>query len=78
MVLASDNPDLGKAREEIPLEGYNGGDLSIAFNSKYVLDILGVLSGEKVEVALNEALSPGLFREHGNPDYLFVVMPMRL
>ncbi len=78
MVLTSDNPDLGKAREELPLDGYTGGDMSIAFNSKYVVEILGVLAGDKVEIALNEALSPGLFREHGNPDYLFVVMPMRL
>ncbi len=78
MTLSSDNPDLGKAREEVELDGYDGGDLTIAFNARYVRDILGILSAEKVEMALNEALSPGLFREHGNEDYLFVVMPMRV
>lgn len=78
MTLVSDNPDLGKAREEIPLEDYDGGEMSIAFNSKYVVEILGNLTADKVDMSLNEALSPGLFREHENPDYLFVVMPMRL
>ncbi|MCA9544771.1 MAG: DNA polymerase III subunit beta [Myxococcales bacterium] len=78
MVLSSDNPDLGKAREELPIEGYNGDELVIAFNARYVRDILGILDAEKVELALNESLAPGLFREHGNEDYLFVVMPMRL
>jgi len=78
MTLLSDNPDLGKAREEIPVEGYDGTELIIAFNARYVRDILSTLSAPKVEMALNEALSPGLFREHQNDDYLFVVMPMRI
>lgn len=78
MTLLSDNPDLGKAREEMPIEGYEHGELIIAFNARYVRDILSTLSAPKVEMALNEALSPGLFREHENDDYLFVVMPMRI
>jgi DNA polymerase-3 subunit beta len=78
LTLVSDNPDLGKAKEEIEIEGYDGSDLTIAFNSKYVMEILSVLSGEKVALLLNEALSPGLIREHQNEGYLFVVMPMRL
>ncbi len=84
MTLLSDNPDLGKAREEIEID-YDGGELIIAFNAKYVVEIMSILSAPKIEMALNEALSPGLFREY-NPDgenseardYLFVVMPMRL
>ena len=43
-----------------------------------MIDILNVLSAEKVVLLLNEALSPGLVREFGNDDDLFVVMPMRL
>lgn len=78
MTLLSDNPDLGKAREEMEIEGYDGTELIIAFNARYVRDILSTLSAPKVEMALNEALSPGLFREHDNDGYLFVVMPMRI
>jgi DNA polymerase-3 subunit beta len=78
MTLSSDNPDLGKAREELSIEGYEGEAMTIAFNARYVREILQILDAEKVELALNEALSPGLFREHGNADYLFVVMPMRI
>lgn len=78
LTLVSDNPDLGRAKEEMEIDGYEGSDLTIAFNSKYVMEILSVLTGEKVALLLNEALSPGLIREHGNDGYLFVVMPMRL
>ncbi len=77
MVLHSENPDLGKAREEVDVD-YDAGDLSIAFNARYVRDILSILGAEKVKMSLNEALSPGLFREDGSEDYMFVVMPMRL
>jgi len=52
--------------------------LIIAFNAKYVIEIMSILNAPKIEMSLNEALSPGLFREHENDDYLFVVMPMRL
>ena len=41
-------------------------------------EILSILSADKVELALNEALSPGLIREYENEGYLFVVMPMRI
>jgi DNA polymerase-3 subunit beta len=77
ITLLSDNPDLGKAREEIEVE-YDGPSMIIAFNAKYIQDILSTLGAEKVEMALNEALSPGLFREHESDDYLFVIMPMRI
>ncbi len=78
MTLSSNNPDLGSAKEEVAVEGYDGGDLVIAFNAKYMREILGILSADKVELALNEALSPGLIREYENDGYLFVVMPMRI
>lgn len=78
VTLLSDNPDLGKAREELEIEGFGGSELIIAFNARYVRQILEILTADRVEMALNEALSPGLFREHENDAYLFVVMPMRL
>lgn len=78
LTLLSDNPDLGKAREELEIDGYEGDELIIAFNARYMRDILTILDADKVELALNEALSPGLFREFQNEDYLFVVMPMRI
>ena len=78
LTLVSDNPDLGKAREELEVQGFTGSDLIIAFNSKYVMEILSVLTAERVVLLLNEALSPGLIREEANDDDLFVVMPMRL
>ena len=34
--------------------------------------------GERVEVGFNDEVSPGVIRCEGDPDYTYVVMPMRL
>lgn len=78
MVLSSDNPDLGRAREQLCITGFEGTPLNIAFNSRYVSDLLGVLDTELVEVQLSEPLAPGLWRAVGQDDARFVVMPMKI
>jgi DNA polymerase-3 subunit beta len=52
------------------------GDASkIAFNSRYLSDVLGALSG-KVELQMTSPSSQGVFRPVGETDYVHVVMPM--
>jgi len=76
--ISSINPDLGEASEEIPVE-YEGETFSIGFNAKYLIDVLGILPpGGTVEIGFNDEVSPGLLHYEGDPDYLCVVMPMRL
>jgi DNA polymerase-3 subunit beta len=45
--LSASNPDLGEAVEEIEAD-YKGKTLSIGFNARYLLDVLGVLGGGAV------------------------------
>jgi DNA polymerase-3 subunit beta len=40
LVLSSNNPDLGEAREEIEVD-HTGEDLAIGFNARYLLDAIG-------------------------------------
>jgi len=76
--ISSINPDLGEASEELPVE-YDGESFGIGFNAKYFMDVLGVLpQSTQVEVGFNDEVSPGILRCEGDPDYLYVVMPMRL
>jgi DNA polymerase-3 subunit beta len=53
-----------------------GDDLEIAFNAKYLLDVLDVLESEQVAVELTESLRPAVFKPADRTDYLYVVMPM--
>lgn len=55
------------------LEGEGG---RIAFNSRYLVDVLGALDSEQVEFEMNSGSSPGVFRIQGDDTYVQVVMPM--
>ncbi|MFN7905040.1 MAG: DNA polymerase III subunit beta [Pseudobdellovibrionaceae bacterium] len=75
--ISSNNPELGDAREEMEVE-YKGADMKIGFNAKYITDVLTNIQNEKIDIELNDQLSPGLVRPHNDPNYTCVVMPMRI
>jgi DNA polymerase-3 subunit beta len=57
---------------------YKGEEISIAYNSKYVLDVLKNVGTDMVSIELTQPLSPGIMRPKGDVDYLCVIMPMRV
>jgi DNA polymerase-3 subunit beta len=76
--ISANNPDLGEAVEDIDAD-YKGKGLSIGFNARYLIDVLGVLTGDgDVEIELKDELSPSVLRKSGVEGYLYVLMPMRL
>jgi DNA polymerase-3 subunit beta len=75
--LAASSQELGEAEEVLPAES-GGEELTIGFNSRYILDALGPMEGEQVVVELKDALSPGVFRTAAEEDQLCVIMPMRI
>lgn len=77
LVITSDNPDIGEVREELDAQ-YDGEEVSIGFNPKYVIDLLSQMSTDQVTLELNGELDPGLLRPFSDDDYLGVVMPMRI
>ena len=50
---------------------------SITLNSKYLLEALGVLSGEKVSFGFNGKLEPTLLKDPSAKDYRHVIMPLK-
>ncbi|RLT41019.1 MAG: DNA polymerase III subunit beta, partial [Chloroflexi bacterium] len=55
-----------------------GAALDIAFNVKYLADVLNVISSESVALELSGSNAPGVVRPLGNDDFLSVIMPMHL
>ena len=55
----------------------SGSDIDIAFNAKYMIDLVNNVSGEKIILETNESLKPASFRIEGNDNFLYIVMPMR-
>ncbi|MCL4873593.1 DNA polymerase III subunit beta [bacterium] len=77
LVLSSSSPELGEATEEVDIN-YSEGDIDIAFNARYFIDVLEALKEEEVRINLKDSLSPGIIRPAGGEDYTYIIMPMRL
>ena len=75
--ISSNNPELGDAREEIPVD-YSGKELKIGFNAKYIMDVLNSIDDEEVDLNLKDQLSPGVVRPQADSQYTCVIMPMRI
>lgn len=75
--LSSQSPELGDAKEEVSIE-YNGEELKIGFNSRYLLDAISTMEGEKVLLELKGKQSPGVIRSSEGANHTSVVMPMRI
>lgn len=74
-VTLSVTADAGQASEDIPA-AYADDAMEIGFNAKYLVDILGALSGAEVTVRLADSGCPALFT--GDGDLVCVGMPMRI
>src|ERR687890_462686 len=74
------NGEIGDAHER--LEADSEDEFLISFNPSYLLDGVSAIDSENVVFKLNEPLKPGLIvpQENGNggePDFLYLIMPMR-
>ena len=77
ITLSVTSPENGTAAEEVPGE-YAAAPFEIGFNSRYLMDILGQIDGDVVEVHLADAAAPTLLRENDKSNALYVLMPMRV
>lgn len=77
VTLSVTSPENGVATEEISAD-YGSDGIEIGFNAKYLLDILGEIDGDVVEVHLADAAAPTLLRENDKSNALYVLMPMRV
>ncbi|MFP4146304.1 MAG: DNA polymerase III subunit beta [Halorhodospira sp.] len=75
--IGSHNPEQEEAEEELEIE-YGGEAVELGFNANYLLDALGAMDTERVQVTLTDANSSGLLRGEGVEHARYVIMPMRL
>jgi DNA polymerase-3 subunit beta len=81
--LSAQSQELGEAEETLPAE-FQGDELAIGFNARYVLDALGPMDHPWTVMGLKDGLSPGVLLgaadKSGAADeaYRCVIMPMRM
>lgn len=76
VVITSNNPDVGKAYEAVPIE-LEGSDVEIAFNARYVTDILKNVDCDSLLFSLNTPLSAASVRPLDDETYDYIVTPVR-
>lgn len=77
LTLSVTSPENGTANEELAVD-YEAESMEIGFNSRYLMDILGQIGGDVVQVQLADSASPTLLRDNSDADALYVLMPMRV
>ena len=77
LILSTNNPEVGEASEELTVD-YKEEPITIGFNSRYLMDVLGAMDRANIALELNDPLSPCLITEEGDEQYKCVVMPMRV
>ena len=76
MVITS-NSQLGKVREEVAIN-LQGEPMQIAFNSKYLLDVLKSMEDNSVLLEMTSSVTPCVIKGKDDNSYKYLVLPVRL
>lgn len=67
----------GNVKEEIIISK-EGNDLTIGFNSKYLIDVLKVVDDESINMLFNTNVSPCLIKPISGDSFEYLVLPVRI
>ncbi len=82
--VSASTPELGEAQEQMEVKS-SGGDVEIAFNARFIMEVLRNIESEDVILKFRDSLSPVLVtpskeseEDDDKHDYMCVIMPMRV
>jgi len=67
---------IGDVHEELDIV-QDGADVNIAFNVKYLIDVVRYIDADRIEINLNNSISPCIITPVNDPDYIHLVLPVR-
>jgi DNA polymerase-3 subunit beta len=75
--LSVNSTSSGEGNEVIKAN-YNSDELTISFNSKYLIDIASVIDDKNFKMNLKDAASPVLIEDKSDKNSYYVIMPMKI
>jgi DNA polymerase-3 subunit beta len=75
--LSATAADVGEAHESVEAK-YEGTDLTVAFNSQFLLDGIEAAGSEEVVIESIDPLKPAVMRATDSGDFLYLLMPVRI
>ena len=77
-IISADAQDIGNANESLPVS-YSGEKFDIAFNVRYLLEGLKVISCEKIVLKCNQSTTPAIIIPEDNINsFTYLVMPVQV
>lgn len=77
LTLSAEATELGENVEDL-VATIEGGGMEIAFNAKYMMDVLNILHSAQVAIESTSASTPGVIRPVGGDGFTHVIMPMHI
>ena len=71
------NNESSTASEDLSTN-YQGEEIEIGFNSRYIMDIINNLEDNEITINLKDNTSPIIAQENSNSNLIYVLMPMRV
>jgi len=77
LLISANAPQVGE--NEVELSGKKTGeDAEIAFNSRYLLEMLNVIEVKELRLEMSGPLSPGVFKPKEDNGLIHIIMPVRV
>jgi len=76
IILKAESPSTGEASEKISCLK-KGEDITITFNTNYILDVLKIIKKENTIIKFNDPLNPVIITPDKDKDYTYILMPVR-
>ncbi|MFN2484546.1 MAG: DNA polymerase III subunit beta [Candidatus Limnocylindria bacterium] len=76
LAITAHAADLGENADSLDAQ-IEGSSTSIAFNARYLIDVLSNLGSDEAVLELSGPLAPGVIKAVGQDDYVHVIMPVR-
>jgi DNA polymerase-3 subunit beta len=77
MIVSATSAETGDDVSELDAS-IEGEEIEVAFNIKYLIDVLSVVSTPQIALDTTTSSSPGVIRPLGDVDFTHVIMPMHL
>ena len=75
-MISARSEEVGDNEDVVDVVEIEGEEGKIAFNSRYLLEVLSVLERGRIAIETTTSSSPGVFKATESDDYVHVVMPM--
>ncbi|NLG27768.1 MAG: DNA polymerase III subunit beta [Chloroflexi bacterium] len=77
LLLTATSPEHGDNVNELDIQ-MEGKPVEIAFNARYLIDVLSVIDTAQMVIELRDATSPGVIKPVGGVDFVHIIMPMHI